>query len=247
MLGATTREVELSTIEIHEASGSFSLPVEVTKVNKGELLFIDNPHYQQLINRHAHLAGVEMNDHDNETAKLPVHIILGAGEYAKVKTGHPAKVGNTGQPVAEFTKLGWTIMSPGTNNVDLSNMLFSQTSQTDYEELCRLDVLGLKDRPVNDQDAVYDEFKEQLTRDSTGWYETGLPWRTNHPPLPDNRAGSLQRLANLSKKLDRQQLTEKYDQIVEEQKAEGIVESAEDPAQEKQFYIPHKPGGEARC
>lgn len=241
MLGATTREVELSTIDIKGKSGTFSLPVEVTKVNKGELLFVDNPHYKQLIDSYPHLAGVEMDDRDNETAKLPVHIILGASEYAKLKTEHPPKVGKTGEPVAELTKFGWTIMSPGTEGVDLTNLLLTQTSQADYEELCRLDVLGLKDRPANDQGTVYDEFKEQLTRDEAGWYETGLPWRSNHPPLPSNQAGSLRRLSNLSKKLDRQQLTERYDQIVEDQKAEGVVESAEEPAVEKEFYIPHKP------
>ncbi len=29
--------------------------------------------------------------------------------------------------------------------------------------------------------SVYEEFKEQLVRSPEGWYETGLPWRANHP------------------------------------------------------------------
>ena len=36
-------------------------------------------------------------------------------------------------------------------------------------------------------------------------------------------------------------LTEKYGQITEQQKSEGIVEEAKESQQEKEFYIPHKP------
>ena len=66
MFGATTREVELSTIEIKEISGDFSMPVEVTKVNKSELLYIDNPRYQQLMDENPHLTGVKMEDLDTK-------------------------------------------------------------------------------------------------------------------------------------------------------------------------------------
>ena len=55
-----------------------------------------------------------------------------------------------------------------------SNTLLTQTAATDYEKLCKLDVLGLPDKPSADQSDVNKEFKEQLTRSLTGWYETGL-------------------------------------------------------------------------
>jgi hypothetical protein len=119
-------------------------------------------------------------------------------------------------------------------------MLLTQTSQADYEELCRLDVLGLKYTPTNDQHSVFDEFKEQLIRDPAGWYETGLPWRGNHPVLPNNEVNSLRRLASLTNRLERQGLTTKYGEIMEEQKAEGIIEKAELRSVGREFYIPHK-------
>ena len=84
-------------------------------------------------------------------------------------------------------------MSPG-RETDHANMLLTQTNRVDYEELCRLDVLGLEDSPEHDQQAVYPEFREQLMRDPEGWYETSLPWKDNHPPLPHNKAGSLRTL-----------------------------------------------------
>ena len=130
-------------------------------------------------------------------------------------------------------------MSPG-GEFDRSAMLLTQTSQTDYEELCRLDILGLADAPTHDQGTVYSEFKEQLTRDEAGWYETGLPWRGNHATLPNNKQGSLRRLNHLTKRLERDGLTAEFDSIIREQLNEGIVEIAPEVPKNKEFYIPHK-------
>ncbi len=94
-------------------------------------------------------------------------------------------------------------------------MLLTQTSQKDYEDLCCLDVLGLADGPEHDQSLVYSEFKEQLTRSPAGWYETGLPWRGNHPPLLSNKSGSMQRLQSLERRLQRKNLTEDYNTVIE--------------------------------
>ena len=201
LLGASTREVELATITISDVNRKFSMPVEVTKVDKGELLILENPKYQEVIERNPHLSGVVMNDVDTKS-HLPVHIIPGAGDFAKLKTKSVPKIGEPGQPVAELTKFGWIIMSPGREPLDLTNVLLTQTSHVDYEELCRLDVLGLSDTPPNDQSSVYAEFKEQLVRHEEGWYEISLPWRGNNPVLPNNKDGSLRRLASLNKKLE---------------------------------------------
>ena len=241
LLGTSTREVELAMIDISDVNRKFSMPVEVTKVDKGELLFLDNPRYQEMIAKYPHLSGVVMNDLDTK-CRLPVHLILGAGEYAKLKTENAPKIGEPGQPIAELTKFGWTIMSPGKEPLDLANVLLTQTSHVDYEELCRLDVLGLTDTPPNDQRSVYAEFKEQLMRDKEGWYETGLPWRGDHPVLPNNKEGSLRRLGSLNKRLERQNLTSEYEEIIEDQKKAGVVERADEPCVGgREFYIPHKP------
>ena len=81
-------------------------------------------------------------------------------------------------------------MSPGTET-DLDSMFLAQTASNDYEELYRMDVLGLEDTPNGDQSVVYAEFHKQLRRSPDGWYETRLPWKGDHPPLPSNESGSL--------------------------------------------------------
>ena len=95
---------------------------------------------------------------------------LGNGEYARIKTSMKPLVGRgDGEPVA------WVIMSPGMD-FDRSMMFLKQTSQSDFEILCRLDVLGLADSMEN----VYDDFKERLVRDPSGFYEVNLPWKVNY-------------------------------------------------------------------
>ncbi len=105
---------------------------------------------------------------------------------------------------------------------------------------CALDVLGLADTHENDQQAVYKEFKEQLVRDEAGWYQTSLPWKGNHPPLPMNDTGSKKRLEHLVRKLKKNELYEDYNNIIQEQLQQGIVEPAPEQPSENEFYIPHK-------
>lgn len=132
-----------------------------------------------------------MNDTD-ERPRLPVHIILENSETPRISTRKPQRVGREWDPVASYTKLGWAITSPG-KEIDSTNKLLTQTSETDYEGLCQLDVLGLAYTPTGDQGVMYEEFKEQLRRSEVEWYETGLPWKANHPPLPSNKLPSLLR------------------------------------------------------
>ena len=130
-------------------------------------------------------------------------------------------------------------MSPG-KEFDHNVMMFTQTTHFDYEELCRLDVLRLKDCSDEDQSFVFEEFKEQLTGSLEGWYETSLPWKPNHPFLPNYRQGSLKRLASLHRKLQKDELSEQYDSIIQAQLTSGITEEAPAVSREKEFYIPHK-------
>ena len=61
---------------------------------------------------------------DTDTKKeLPVHVILGAGHYSKIKTQERARVGQPGEPIAKLTKLGWVVIFPG-QETPVTKMLF---------------------------------------------------------------------------------------------------------------------------
>ena len=85
--------------------------------------------------------------HDTDTKnQLPIHVILGTSDFAKIKMETCPRVYQIGEPFPEQTKMGWVIMSP----------------RNDYEKLCDTDVLGLKESDYKHDDDVYEKFKKQL-------------------------------------------------------------------------------------
>ena len=87
---------------------------------------------------------------------------------------------------------------------------------------------------------MYEEFEEQLSRDQWGWYETSLTWKGNHPPLPTYENSSKRRLEQLLKKLERNRLYKHYNDIIQQQLNQGVIELAPSTKTAKEFYIPHK-------
>ena len=67
-----------------------------------------------------------MTDHDTKKV-LPVHVILGAGDYTKIKTQERVRGGQPGKPLVELTRLGWVVVFPGQQS-GLTNIMFSKTS-----------------------------------------------------------------------------------------------------------------------
>ena len=100
MLGAVTKQVEIFQVQVSSTSGDFCLDTEVTKVDKSQLLSLENPRYEQCLAKYAHLKGIEMEDKDSKDI-MPVHLILGASDYAKIKTETAACVGALGEPIGE--------------------------------------------------------------------------------------------------------------------------------------------------
>ena len=50
------------------------------------LLTLPNPKHNEIINRYNHLDGIQMHDNDTKNL-LPIHIILGTSDFAKIKMG----------------------------------------------------------------------------------------------------------------------------------------------------------------
>lgn len=240
MVAVKTVRLQMYEVEVSSLTEDYQTRVEFAKVDKkGPLLTVDNPNYQGIVENHSHLRGVEIIDTDTKP-KLPVHLVLGKNIFSRIKKPLKPLLGREDEPVAELTKFGWFVMSPGLE-LDTRTALLTQTYHEDYQRLCQLDVLGLADRPEHSQQTVHDEFKEQLTRSEEGWYETGLPFIPGHADLPNNEQGSKRRLQSLLPRLNRQNLVQSYDKIIAEQLRDGIIEKAPDTPKGREFYIPHKP------
>ena len=105
------------------------METNLIKVDKSELLSLDNPRYEELIHQYSHLKGVTITDRDNKP-QFPVHVVLSSGEYARIKTENQPRVEKEGEPIAELAKLGWFLMSPGRNLAEPRCCLPKPASQT---------------------------------------------------------------------------------------------------------------------
>ena len=153
-MGPVTKRIETYNVQVSDTKGSYTIPLSANRIHRAELLSVEKPNYREMIGKYRHLEGVDTEDTDTKSL-LPVHVILGASDYAKIKTSKPQRTGAPGEPVAEFTLFGWTIMSPRTTQ-NLDSIFLTQTTSTSYEDLCRMDVLGLKDKSSEGQSVVYE-------------------------------------------------------------------------------------------
>lgn len=186
MFGTSNKVININGLQNRSLDDKFSLQAEVNKVNCIEFLTLENPKCTEMVEQFSYLRGVTIED-EGEKPMLPIHLILGTNECSKIKTG--TRIERPGEAVAEYTRLGRTIMSPG-KELDLGNMFLTQTSAIDYQKLCKLDVLGLRNKPSGDQETVYEEFKEQLTSSSEGWYEKAYLGRETILPYPTTAQGA---------------------------------------------------------
>ena len=101
MVDSTTRKIDVVEIEINDVSGNFQFKAEVSKVEKETLLSLPNPNYEFVLRQHQHLEDIKMNDTDTQ-AELSIQLILVANEYTRIKVQEMPRVGQPGEPVAEF-------------------------------------------------------------------------------------------------------------------------------------------------
>lgn len=85
LISSKVTKLEVYDTVVESLDGNYQMPVKLTKVNKAELLSIENPKYGTLVHKYPHLKGVKITDLDTKD-QLPIHVVLGSGEYARVKT-----------------------------------------------------------------------------------------------------------------------------------------------------------------
>lgn len=75
-------KLEVYNTVVESLDGNYQMSVKLTKVNKAELLSIENPKYGQLMDKYSHLR-VKITDRDTKD-QLPIHVVLGSGEYTRM-------------------------------------------------------------------------------------------------------------------------------------------------------------------
>ncbi|XP_043469952.1 uncharacterized protein LOC122503458 [Leptopilina heterotoma] len=188
---------------------------------------------------------------DQGTPGEPIAILIGADFLGKLQTGKSFEM--MSGPTAIETKLGWTLIGEKLVEKDIAKVntalcvasLFVR--EASVSDLWNLDVIGIADPTETKtkrehQEDVRREFQESTTVEGEGRFQVSLPWKVNHPPLPDNFDVAQRRLVPMTKKLIDQNLFVEYDRVFKDWESEGIIEKVPDgELSVKGHYLPHRP------
>ena len=245
MFGTTRRNVEVYNITIQSlAVESFSFEVECINAEKDVLTYLPNPNVTALKKQYGRLRRLNFSEEETRDESMPVHIILGAADYQRIRTTEPLILGADPDkdPGAEFTMLGWTIYGRQLmTESGAEKQFFLKSGQEEFEKLCSLDVLGIADRETKEDSRIHEDFLQQLTKTPDGHYETKLPWKADHVALPSNKSLSAARLNSTVRRLERTGKLQEYHQIMQDQISNGIMEQVPaQPTGEIVHYVPHQ-------
>ena len=175
----------------------FALNVECINAEKETLTCLPNPNVQSLKRKHGRLRRLTFSEGETKDDSIPVHIILGAADYQRIRTTEPLILGANPDkdPGAESTMFGWTVFGRQlVTECGPEKQFLLKTGPEEFEKLCSLDVLGLSDAETKTNAMVHEDFLQQLDKTPSGYYETKLPWKEEHISLPSNRNLSSARL-----------------------------------------------------
>lgn len=221
---------------------------------------ICEPLQHQLISQaqrsYDHLHNLILADSSVGLENSEVDILIGCDQYWDLVTGEVRR-GENG-PTAIHTRLGWVVsgpveralippsFNPATNLATTHvlrcaaspSQIQSQGIDKELRNFWDLESLGI----LREERSVHDEFTSTITF-KDGRYEVNLPWKEQHPILPDNYEMSRKRLMNLLQRLQQEpDVLKEYDAVIKDQLNRGIVEVVEKEdvgEMGKVHYIPH--------
>ena len=154
---------------------------------------VSNQRTQDTLERYPYPQGLQFACGTSDTVSGDV--LIGADFYWSFFTGNIIKRDPSGQ-VALETKLGWVLSGPAvspkstrscTVNVSSTHVLKVESTEItdmkdDFQKFWDLETLGIKEREAS----VYDKFSSDI-RFTGERYQVKLPFKDNHPMLPDVR------------------------------------------------------------
>ena len=110
------------------------------------------------------------------------------------------------------------------------------------EEFWDLETLGIRDDPAEKEDEVAMKAFEESICQIDGRYRVSWPWKDEQPDLPSNFQMAYSRLNAILRKLQSDdELMERYNATIVEQRQKGIIEEAGRRGGELEHYLPHHP------
>ena len=137
------------------------------------------------------LRKLKLSDEVESADQLPVHVILGEADYQRIRSTETPILGNNPDlPWSGIHYAGMDLIWEAYFRRRWCGEGIPLTlSRSEFKRLCSMDVLGLDDTNTLNP-SFHQNFKEQIEFKSEGVYETRLPCKLPHGPLPTNRGAS---------------------------------------------------------
>ena len=245
MYGTIQRRVQVFKVTVQSnAVDGFRFDLKCINGEKDMLTYLPNPRIKTLKKKYKRFRCLKFSDEDTEEDKLPIHIILGAADYQRIKTTEPPVLGPNPDvdPGAEFTMLGWTLTGKTVEvDTEAEKLFMTLSPKTEFEQMCSIEVLGLADIDGRLDKEFHEHFQEKLVRLDDGTYSTRLPWKPEIVKVPMNKELAIGRLYSTTRRLEKLKKLEEYHDIMEAQVKDGILEIVpEKPTGEVLHYVPHQ-------
>ena len=144
MYGTVVKKVELYRVTVaSKAVDGFTMELKCINGEKDVLTYLANPSISELKKKYWKLRRLHFSDETTTESTLPVHIILRAADYQRIKTAEPAVLGPDANkdPGAEFTMLGWTLSGMVTQeNTQTEKTFFAKSAKDEFEQMCSMEV-----------------------------------------------------------------------------------------------------------
>ena len=179
MYGTMKKMVEVYNITIESSNiEEFQLKVDCINAEKDILAHVQNPKITRMKNQNPRFSGLCFQEEGETQDLFPVHVILSAADYQRIRTNEPPVLGlNTNtDPIAEFTKLEWTLCRGVARKTQFQKQYFVNDEKSEFQRLCSLDVLGLEDA-IQPGEFNHQTFKDHIKQCEKGYYETVVPWK----------------------------------------------------------------------
>jgi hypothetical protein len=238
-----TQQLDTATVDLIADNGEM-IPIRVLIVP-----VISKPisiRYRQSISKLSYLKGLKLAHPVKEDDQFEISLLIGADSYWQI-VGDDVIRGDG--PTAVSSRIGYFLSGPlpaqsGDCNARIMDVIVTHVAEMDdLSQFWNIESMGVSAKECEDTEATTHLalYQEKCVTFEDGKYKAMLPWKQEHPPLPDNYAVAKKRTESTIRRLSKDPLLlQKYSEIIADQEKRGFVEKVNEsltPA--RMHYIPH--------
>ena len=100
LTNSTTKKRKIYNLKVENLDENFSFQTELNKLERKVPITLSNPKYNEMVGTYDDLKGIKMNERDTKP-ELPIHVILGASDYVKIKMRKCPREGKINEPIKQ--------------------------------------------------------------------------------------------------------------------------------------------------